>query len=57
MSERGLSKQPVSVLTEIYLLASQGYKANAIGTQVALAHSTVGRALARVDQVVGPRPI
>ncbi|WP_280308673.1 hypothetical protein [Nocardia neocaledoniensis] len=47
----------MSVLTEIYLLASQGYKANAIGTQVALAHSTVGRALARVDQVVGPRPI
>ncbi|MFE6925941.1 hypothetical protein ACFVAV_33360 [Nocardia sp. NPDC057663] len=57
VSERGLSKQPVSVLTEIYLLASQGHKANAIGTQVGLAHSTVGRALSRVDQVVGPRPI
>lgn len=57
VSERGLSKQPVSVLTEIYLLASQGHKANAIGGRVDLAHSTVGRALSRVDQVVGPRPI
>ncbi|TCJ89918.1 hypothetical protein [Nocardia alba] len=57
VSERGLSKQPVSVLTEIYLLASQGHKANGIGTQVGLPHSTVGRALSRVDQVVGPRPI
>lgn len=57
VSERGLSKQPVSMLTEIYLLASQGHKANAIGATVDLAHSTVGRALSRVDQVVGPRPI
>jgi hypothetical protein len=45
------------MLTEIYLLASQGHKANAIGATVELAHSTVGRALSRVDQVVGPRPI
>ncbi|MFD4444401.1 hypothetical protein ACFWPK_31960 [Nocardia sp. NPDC058519] len=57
VSERGLSKQPVSMLTEIYLLASQGHKGNAIGTQVGLAHSTVGRALTRVEQVVGPRSI
>ncbi|MFD3464694.1 hypothetical protein ACFWVM_33680 [Nocardia fluminea] len=57
VSERGLSKQPVPTLTEIYLLSSQGHTANAVGTQVGLAHSTVGRALARVAQVVGPRPI
>ncbi|MFF0547225.1 hypothetical protein ACFYTF_30775 [Nocardia thailandica] len=57
MRERGLSKQPESTLTEILLLASQGYTANAIGARVGLAHSTVGRALSRVEQVVGPRAI
>ncbi|MEU3015591.1 hypothetical protein [Nocardia asteroides] len=57
VSERGLSKQPVSMLTEIYLLASQGHKPNAIGGQVGLPHSTVGRAILRVGQVMGPRLI
>lgn len=58
VSERGLSKQPVPVLTEIYLLASQGrHTANAIGVQVGLPHSTVGRALTSVKKVVGPRAV
>ncbi|MFI7531486.1 hypothetical protein [Nocardia salmonicida] len=55
--DRGLVKQPVDVLTEIYLLASQGITPNAIGKTVARAHSTVDRALERVKQVMGPRAV
>lgn len=55
--DRGLVKQPVEVLTEIYLLASQGITPNAIGKTVARAHSTVDRALERVKQVMGPRAV
>ncbi|MFD3431291.1 hypothetical protein [Nocardia fluminea] len=57
VTDRGLVKQPVNVLTEIFVLASQGARPNAIGKSVGLAHSTVGRALERVTQVVGPRPV
>ncbi|MFI5501151.1 hypothetical protein ACIA5E_19000 [Nocardia asteroides] len=57
VTERGLVKQPVEVLTEIYVLASQGIRPNAIGKTVGRAHSTVDRALERVQQVLGPRAV
>ncbi|MGF0320910.1 hypothetical protein [Nocardia fluminea] len=57
VTDRGLVKQPVDVLTEVFVLASQGIKPNAIGKVVGRPHSTVGRALERVEQVLGPRAV
>ncbi|MFI7531645.1 hypothetical protein [Nocardia salmonicida] len=57
VTDRGLVKQPLDVLTEVFVLASQGIKPNAIGKVVGRPHSTVGRALERVEQVLGPRAV
>ncbi|MBB5918945.1 hypothetical protein BJY24_007878 [Nocardia transvalensis] len=57
VADQGRSRQPLDVLTRIYLAHSQGHSPNHIGTLVGLPHSTVGRALAAATQVAGPRPI
>ncbi|MEV6281016.1 hypothetical protein [Nocardia sp. NPDC051832] len=58
--QRGLSKQPVDLLTQIYVTASNptlDTTANSIATAVSLPHSTVGRALDAAAKVAGPRAI
>ncbi|MFG2447560.1 hypothetical protein ACGFQG_32240 [Nocardia fluminea] len=58
VSDRGLSKQPVGLLADIYARASQGEKPTTIATQVGLRnHSTVIRALDAVAKVMGPRAV
>ncbi|WP_159850924.1 hypothetical protein [Nocardia sp. CY41] len=56
--ERGLSKQPVDVLSRIYEAASQPQTtANSIAVAMGLTHSTVGRAIAAANKVSGPRSL
>ncbi|MFC9898525.1 hypothetical protein ACFVMC_32945 [Nocardia sp. NPDC127579] len=57
VSERGKSKQPIEVLATIFRARSQGMTPNAIGDQVHLPHSTVGRAIDAALAVSGPRAI
>ncbi|WP_433734928.1 hypothetical protein ACQP0C_41590 (plasmid) [Nocardia sp. CA-129566] len=58
VSERGLSKQSVEILTQIYEAASQPHMtANGIATAMGLAHSTVDRAIKAAALVTGPHPV
>ncbi|MEV0344049.1 hypothetical protein AB0H49_34070 [Nocardia sp. NPDC050713] len=58
VASRGLSKQPVEVLTLIYEAHSRGESATGIAEKVvALPHSTVLRAIKAADKVAGPRSI
>ncbi|MGX1762539.1 hypothetical protein ACWIGW_45495 [Nocardia brasiliensis] len=55
--DRNKSKQPVEVLTKIYLAKSQGMTNNHIGDTIGLPHSTVGRAVDAAIAVSGPRSV